>query len=371
VKTQAPLLVLFLLLLLSPPAVAGQESAGPEPPDAVSISGLFYLTYEDMEIGGRHESQFFIHRAYLTTRVDILPRLSGRLTFDTSQDMEGDGQGDMEVRLKYAYAEYAFGDWGPVRGARLEAGIVHMVWLAFEEHINRYRMRGPMFLERSGIFNSADFGATLNGGFGPELPAEYRNTVSSAYASRYGSFAVGVYNGTGYHGDERNRDKVVQGRLSLRPLPAVIPGLQLSGLAIVGKGNRSAATGGIPDWRTYDLFLSYQHRHGTLAAQYMWGEGNQRGTWVEPLDPGAATDHSGYSFFGEGRLGPHWRLIGGLDRVDRVQGGVDRSFWRVHGGFGYDLGRENVLLFDVDHREWDAPVLRPGTRYRLVFQVKF
>ena len=365
--------LLLAALLLSPLPTAAQNG-GPEAPEYRSrfaFSGLFYLTYEDEEVDGPGESQFFIRRAYLTTRVDVLPRLSGRITFDTSQDQEGDGQGDMEVRLKYAYAHYDLGDLGPIRGLGLEGGIVHMVWLNFEEHINLYRMRDPMFVERTGIFNSADFGTTLSGGFGRDLPAEFQNTVSSAYASRYGSFAVGVYNGTGYHGDERNRDKVAQGRLTLRPLPGLLPGLQLSGLAIVGKGNRSPDGGDVPDWRTYDVFLSYQHRHGALTGQYLWGEGNQRGTWVESTAPvGAATDHSGYSFFGEGRLGPSWRVIGGYDRVNRVQDGVDRGFWRVHGGLGYELERGNVLLADLDRRDWDGP-FPTETRYRLIFQLKF
>jgi hypothetical protein len=362
----------LLTFILPFPSVA--QEAGPPPPrftKSVSFNGLFYLTYEEADEGGERACQFFIRRAYLTTNLRILPELSGRITFDTSQDMEGDGRGDMEVRLKYAYAKYDFGDWGSLRGLALEGGIVHMVWLDFEEHINLYRMRDPMFLERSGVFNSADFGLTFGGGFGPDLPEEYRESVNSSYPAKHGSFAIGVYNGTGYHGDERNKNKVLQGRLTVRPFPETLPGLQLSGLGIVGKGNQSGAEAGIPDWRTFDLFLSYQDRWGTLTGQYMWGDGNQKGTWTLPSDPGEATDYNGYSLFGEGKPGGGWRIIGGFDRVERMSGPEDRGFYRIHAGAGYDFGSQNVLLLDFDRREWKKSDLPTETRVRVVFQLKF
>lgn len=373
VTTSRALCVLFCLL----PAVgsgAQAQEVGPESPEVlpqVSFQGLFYLTYETGEEDGRDYSRFNIHRAYLTSRVRVLPRLSGRITFDTSQDHEGDGRGDMEVRLKYAYAEYDVGSWGKLRDVSLEGGIVHMVWLDFEEHVNLYRMRGEMFMERSGMFNSADFGLTLHGGIGEELPDEFKEEVSSHYAARYGSFALGVYNGGGYHGEEENENKVLQGRLTLRPLPDRIPGLQLSGLMIHGKGNRPGEDDAVPDWRAYDLMLSYQFPAGALTAQYAWGRGNQRGTWFEPGNVSEATDYDGYSFFGEYRIGRSWRLVGGFDALDRTPAGSDFSFDRLHAGVGYELGARNILLLDVGRRSWDEPDLETDTRFQVVMQLSF
>jgi len=374
-KSRGFTLLLFLLLLPSGQASPQQATSGSaEAFPQVSFEGLFYLNYETGTEGGVDYGRFAIHRAYLTSRIRLLPKLSGRITFDTSQDHEGDGRGDMEVRLKYAYAKYDFGDWGELSGVGLEGGIVHMVWLDFEEHVDLYRMRDQMFLERTGIFNSADFGLTLSGGIGEDLPEEYVEEVSSHYAARYGSFAVGVYNGGGYHGEELNEDKVVEGRLTVRPLPDVIPGFQLSGLAIIGKGNQEGEGDEIPDWQTYDLMASYQFPNGTLTAQYAWGKGNQKGTWVEPTeptDPVEATDFDGYSLFGEYRVGPHWRLIGGFDDFARTPGSSDRSFTRVHGGIGYDFGDQNILLLDLDRRNWDDADLETDTRLQVVMQVKF
>jgi predicted porin len=246
-----------------------------------------------------------------------------------------------------------------------------MVWLDFEEHVDLYRMRDKMFMERSGMFNSADFGLTLTGGFGEDLPDEYKEEVNDHYTARNGSFAVGVYNGTGYHGNEQNEDKTVQGRITVRPLPEVIPGFQLSGLAIIGEGNQEGEPDEIPNWKAYNAMASYQFPRGTLTAQYSWGEGNQKGSWTEPGDPSEATDYEGYSLFGEYKIGPHWRLIGGYDDLDRTPGTSDLSFTRWHGGIGYDFGGRNILLFDLDRRNWDDSDLETDTRFQTVMQVKF
>jgi hypothetical protein len=363
----APLARALALLMFLAIPTSGQI------PERISLSGLFYLTYENGRDGGESYNQFFVNRAYLTTRVNILPRLTARLTLDTSQDKEGDGQGDMEVRIKYAYAEYDLGSAGPLTELALEGGIVHMVWLDFEEHLNLYRMRDPMFMERSGMFNSADFGLTLSGGLGGSLPEDYQREVSSSYAARYGSFALGLYNGGGYHAEERNEGKVLQGRLTLRPLSDALPGFQLSGLAMAGKGNQPGAPDEIPDWRVFNVLASYQHARGALSAQYAWGEGNQKGTWTEPERSDLATDYSGYSLFGEHRLGSSsaWRLVAGYDRLERTPGSLDRSFHRIHAGIGYDLGGDNILLLDFDRREWDDAALPVDDRVQVVLQVKW
>ncbi len=373
------LTIIFLLMagpLTAPVRAQEGEGGNQEFSPSVSFSGLFYLTFEHGKEEGDEVNHFFINRGYLTARASILPRLSARITFDPSQDLDGDGRGDMEVRLKYAYAKYDLGDRGLFTGLGLEGGIVHMVWLDFEEHINLYRMRAPMFMERAGMFNSADFGLTLSGSLGEELPEEYRKRAASSYAGRHGSFAIGAYNGTGYHGDERNGDKVLQGRLTLRPLPDALPGLQMSGLAIVGKGNVEGGREEIPDWRVFNAFLSYQHPGGALTAQYVWGEGNQKGSWVEPpaVEPSTswpATHYKGFSLFAEQRFASNWRLVAGFDDMEREPGSLDLGFRRVHGAIGYDMGRGNVLLLDLDRRKWNDNALPVDTRFQMVMQVSF
>jgi hypothetical protein len=337
----------------------------------VKISGLFFLSYEDGTAEGAPYSEFFVDRAYLTAKARILPFMSARITLDTSQDHEGDGRGDMEVRLKYAFAKFHLGNWHLLRDLSLEAGMAHMVWLDFEEHVNVYRMRAPMFMERSGIFNSADFGVTLTGSLGPNLSEDYRETVNSKYAARHGSFALGVYNGAGYHGQEQNDNKVPEARLTIRPVPDALPGLQVSGLAIVGKGDVAGPTETLPDWKTYAALLSYEHRLGVLTVQYVSGEGNQRGSWTEPDDPSQATAYDGFAISADARLGPHWRALAGYDRFNHEDAYSDLGFDRYFVGFGYDFGRGNVLLLDYDRRDF-FDVSSPSEDYiKLTLQATF
>jgi hypothetical protein len=319
------------------------------------------------EEGGKDFSQFQVTRSYFTARAKILPNLSARITMDGHQD----DAGDMKVRLKYAYGEFDFGDWGELKKVGLEMGIVHMVWLDFEEHIDMYRMRDNMFMERSGLFNSADMGLTLAGGFGDDLSHEYQDEVSHYYPAKYGSWAIGVYNGGGYHAKEKNVGKSLQGRVTLRPFPGVIPGFQLSGLAVLGEGNQEGEPEETPDLRTYNLMASYQFPQGTVTAQYVNGEGNQKGSWYEVDDHSMAHDHDGFSVFGEYKAGPNWRLIGGFDDFNRTPTAGDESYQRWHGGIGYDFGGRNILLLDVDQLNWDETGRDSDIRYQAVMQVKF
>jgi hypothetical protein len=361
------LLGLFLLLMAGGASAQTSGSEGEPVLPQFSFEGLFYLTYQMGEEGGEDFSRFSVTRSYFTTRVKILPNFSARITMDGHQD----DTGDMKVRLKYAYGKFDLGDWGNLTNVGLEAGIVHMVWLDFEEHIDLYRMRDKMFMERSGLFNSADFGLTLAGGFGEDLPDDYQEEVSHYYPSKYGSWAVGVYNGGGYHAQEENENKTVQARVTVRPLPDVLPGLQFSGLGMVGEGNRAGDAEETPDFKVFNLMASYQFPMGTFTAQYVNGEGNQKGSWFEDDDPSVTSDYDGFSLFGEVKLDENWRLVGGFDDFNRTPEDEDLSFTRVHGGIGYDFGGRNILLFDLDRRNWDDADIETDTRFQVVMQVKF
>jgi len=369
VKTPRIVGFLALFFLVQTGEASAQQAAGDNanPYPDFTFEGLFYLTYQMGESDGEDFSKFAVTRSYFTSKVKILPNLSARITMDARQDHTG----DMKVRLKYAYGKFDLGDWGGLSGVNLEAGIVHMAWLDFEQKINPYRMRDKMFMERSGLFNSADIGVTLAGGFGEELSDEFQDEVSSAYPTKYGSWAVGAYNGGGYSATERNEDKVVQARITVRPLPDVLPGFQLSGLGILGEGNQEGEPDETPDYRVFNLYASYQFPMGVVTAQYLNGEGNQKGSWYAEEDTSLADEYDGFSLFGELKLDENWRLVGGFDDFNRTPEDGDRSFTRFHGGIGYDFGGSNILLFDLDRRTWDDDDLETDTRFQVVMQVKY
>jgi len=185
------------------------------------------------------------------------------------------------VRLKYAYGQIMAPDLGDVlTGGYAELGMVHTPWLDFEEHINRYRMQGTMFMERNGLFNSADLGLTAGGNLGPSLGDDALKNVSKANPGSFGSFAFGVYNGGGYAAHEANENKVVEGRLSVRPLGPFFPYAQLSYFGIYGKGNTPAA----PAWRLHAGMLSVEHEYFVVTGTYAVGYGNQKGSQLSGSD---------------------------------------------------------------------------------------
>jgi hypothetical protein len=189
----------------------------------LKIGALAYLSYQDGTLAnGTSYGDFLIKRGYIDIRKKITPYFSARITPDVHQD-EG---GDLKVRLKYAYGQFNFNGSGLLQKPYVEVGVSHMPWLDFEEHINRFRMQGTMLLQRNGLLNSAGVGILVGGNLGDEMPEDYREHVNDHYAGRWVSFGLGVYNGGGYHANSNNSKVVVEGRLTVRPLPSVVPGLQ-------------------------------------------------------------------------------------------------------------------------------------------------
>jgi len=126
------------------------------------------------------------------------------------------------------------------------------------------------------------------------LSETYKNKVNKHWAGRYGSYGIGVYNGGGYTASENNENKAFEARLTLRPFPDHIPGLQFTYFNITAKGNRKEE----PDWRTHIAFLSYEATWGTLTAQYADVKGSQKGEYKIGSSPFLdERNKDGYSFF--------------------------------------------------------------------------
>ncbi len=360
-KSSVVFMAVFLTFTTSVLAGSGQDSDLPEGIRSLTVSGLYYLSYQSGEKSGADFSKFAVKRGYLTVKKGINDFLASRITMDAHQD----NTGDMKVRIKYLYADIKFPEFAFVTKPHMEFGLVHTPWLDFEEHINYYRMQDTMFMERVGIFNSGDFGFIFLGYLAGDMDKDYRKRVNNKYPGRYGSFAVGMYNGGGYHAQESNLDKTAQARLTIRPLPDVVPGLQVSGLTIMGEGNQSGTVDATNDWQTTAAMLSYEHRYLTFTGQYVAGHGNKSGGWSEDAD------YRGYSLFAEGKLGPNWRIIGRLDYFDPNTDASDNEYNRVIGGVGYDFGHHNILLLDYDHVTYQAPGASDDDRIQLTFQIHY
>jgi hypothetical protein len=336
----------------------------------LSVGGLVYLSYQNGNTpSGDDFSVFRIKRGYIDIRKKISAHFSARITPDVYQDPNG----DLNLRLKYAYGQFDW-DWdGLVQKPLVEWGVVHMPWLDFEEHLNPFRMQDTMFMERNGLFNSADLGVFFGGNIGRDMPEEFKKNVQSHFAGRWGSFGVGVYNGGGYHGGENNTNKAIEGRLTLRPLPDVVPGLQISGFGIKAKGNQADRPDtAIPDMQVLAAMISYESRRLVLTAQYEQGKGNQSGSAADP--DGNALPHAGYSVFGDFRLDKDARfsLIGRYDRFDTNRDDSSSDVKkRVIAGVAWQFVKGNYWVLDYDRLEHTIPGLENEDRIQLTLQVKY
>ena len=354
-------------------ALAGEESS--DPLAGVKFEMKAYFDYSSglrgLPDGGQDGfNRFHVTRGYFTVKKQANDWLSARITMDIHQD----DSGDYKRRDKYLYAEILPGDFGFLTHQKSEIGIGHMPWLDFEEHINLYRCQGTMAIERAGTFNSADVGVSLRGYLGGKLVDAKAKTGNKKYVGRYGSWHVGVYNGGGYHAEEANENKVVEGRLTVRPLPEILPGLQLSGLILDGKGNGQKTdkdedgnvlkTYDTPDYRVALGMVSYEHPRVQATAQVFRTRGNAKGKWYG--DDGKALKAQGYSGFlnlkvpgTDGRL----NLFGRLDHFDADRCGViaDKTAYKMTiGGVAYDLHKGNLVLLVLESTSYEENFVEKG-----------
>lgn len=310
----------------------------------IAISGQWFLGYQYLNQSAESISQFTLKRGYLTFKKNFNDRLSVRFTQDITLDKEGSDAGNVEMRLKYCYLKI-----NPqinfLKDAYFELGLIHRPWLDYEQKINTYRVQGKMFLERYDLMSSADFGVTFISNLGGTLPSA-GNQIYTANQGRFGSFSLGIYNGAGYHAIEKNKNKTIEGRLSLRPLYKLMPGLLLNYSFVYGKGNLPEE----PDFEVNTFFGSFENKHFILTAQYYFGRGDSEGFMVDE-NTLSAFSNSGYSFFGELFLLP--RKISLFGRYDNFisQQAVDVEYNTYIGGISFHFLDGSKFVFDVDYSE--------------------
>ena len=349
----------------------------PEPLRSFKPIGLFYLSYQN---GTRYSgvpnetsdyNAFLLKRGYFGADVAVTPYLTARFVTDITVDSTG----DVKPRAKYIYGKFHWKGNKAITGPYMEFGLAHMPWLDFEEAINGYRMQDTMFLERNGVFNSADTGVLFGSDFGGTLSSEYKAEVNPHYAGRYGSWQAGIYNGGGYHAAEQNKNKVFEGRLSVRPLPDVVPGLQFSAFGIVGKGNQPVEDGmQPPNWRSFDGMVSYESRFFTGTAQGYVGRGNQSGKALAP--DGRAARQRGYSLFAAAHIPtPHFgSRISVLGRFDDFN--ADTQIYsdithRYIAGIAWRMYKGNIWLVDYQRTNHSSDMIPGENRVQVTLQTGF
>jgi len=328
----------------------------------VRVGATGFLSYQDGQTGGADYSKFVIKRAYINVSATINQYFSARITPDVTQDAT---TGETKYRLKYAYGTFSTPRIGFLTKPFVAFGMVQTPWLDFEEKIDRYRMQDALFMDRVGLISSADAGVVVGALFGGEMPDGYQKSVSSAFPGRYGSFAIGVYNGGGYAASEQNTDKPVEGRLTVRPLPDTIPGFQVTYTGVTGKGNIAAE----PRWTLSTGALTFESRFVNLVGTYFTGKGDLAGKAVDKN--GVALGRKGWSAFFEAKPTVEWSVIGRYDffRADTTNTRKDTK--RTIVGAAYHLGRGNDLLLDYERLAYSDPTKPDDKRAQLTLQFNF
>lgn len=326
--------------------------------DGFSFNGQWFLSYQQKDT----INQATLKRGYLTFKKKFNKTISARFTQDITLDNEGSDAGNIEMRLKYCYVKISNHYIEFLKNSYFEAGLVHTPWMDFEQKINDYRVQGSMFIDRNKILNSADFGLTFTNLFGGKMDEEYLKKVSSAYPGKYGSMTIGVYNGGGYHATEKNNNKTLEGRLTARPMPEMLPGLQLTYNAAYGKGNIVQE----PDFNMNHFIVSFEDELGILMAQYFEGEGNASGKYTDTLFNSYA--NSGYSGFAEIKVPKtNIALFGRYDYFKIEESPVSERT-RYIGGICYRFYKNSKVLFDIDYEDRDNKISRI---YELAIEIRF
>jgi hypothetical protein len=371
-KYRNTLLSVFILILLASSSMAS------EPVDSTGVfnkkvakaiknhfEGRWFLSYHYKKEENTEINQFAIKRSYITLKHQFNENFEVRFTQDITIDEEGEDKGNVEMRLKYCYANFNINNFAFFYQPDFEVGLVHRPWNDFEEDINDYRAQGPMFLNRSGLFSSADFGMTFNSLLGGEVNKAYQNEVNDSYPGKYGSFSIGLYNGGGYHHFEQNQNKTLETRLTLRPFHQMIPGLQFTYFNVYGKGNIQSN----PDFLIHNFFLSYEHRNFVVTTQLYEGKGNSLGTFVNPRNK--ALGCNGYSVFGEYKFPDYkWSFFFRYDDFKVTQSDfLDREcfIW----GLGYELFGESKMIFDMEYYDQSLKENGGNFFYELAMDICF
>ncbi len=365
-KITITLFILCLGVLLYAQQDSIQQNAKKEQPtdgiligNFVRMSGSWFIAYRDgyhqthadenTPSIKEHSSGMKLKRSYFTLKKDLTDVFSVRYTQDITIDKEGSDAGNVETRMKYLYLKIKPRvNSKTFTGLWAEIGMVHRPWLDYEQKINSYRVQDNMAIERNKIFNSADFGVTIGGNIGPKMDKQFLHEVNGAMKGKYCSYALGIYNGGGYSGAENNTNKVLSGRLSVRPFANQFPEFQMSAYFNTGKGNTEAE----PDFNQLLGFVAWTGRNLTLTAQYHTGKGDFKGKYVKNADDSEALKNHGYSFFGEYKFGKTpWALWGRHDYFALEREVKDDITRRYIGGISYRINKNIRVIANAEHTE--------------------
>ena len=316
----------------------------------------------------KNTNQFNLSRAYATLTKDFNDWLSMNITSDlfTSKDAN-DANDGYQLRIKFAFVDLK------LLGTESLMGMIPTPSDAYDSAIWPYRVQGNNLLDGLGIQSTADLGVVNTGVFGGYMDEEYLKYAAKTTAGKWGGYAIGVYNGSGFDEPERNQNKVVSGLVYVRPFPAVSfwKGLQFAYTGTFGQSNSQFAPGSgnvndYPTWQANVLQASLQHPYFTVMGQYYWGKGTKDST--------EQNDRKAYLVDAFVRIPSleKWRVFGKWYYYDpnTHASGDQRDVYVA--GISYDASPEFMpyLSFEHGHTGPNASIV-DYDKYQIGFQLKY
>jgi hypothetical protein len=391
----------------------GARAADENPLEGLKLTGEAYIDWSRYDIQDATSNEFSLKRGYVTVTKKANSWLSFRYTLDVKQaststtvtQEEGDEpitvkpanalDGNYVFRTKYLFAEMLLGDAGFLSDVRARLGMQHVGPDDFEQSMNPYRAQDRNWLERAGLFGTADLGVGLNGAFGGKLDDAKGKTGSAKYDGRLGSFQLALTNGSGYDKAEKNENKLASGRISVRPAAATVPGLQLTAAGVFGKDNTLDGPDAVGvDFNFLMGMISWQSPQVTVYGQYFTSENSQAGVF----GTGSGADRTGlrgqsWSAFASVRLpdaGSRWALFGRASFTDPdadddvTTSDQETGVSVMTGGVSCDLAKGNMFIAAFDNTSYDpyanelgkAPTTtrrdrKDDQRIQLVYKLEF
>lgn len=351
---------LVLVHVATAAAQETQPAPKPKPPETPSIrigATLFadytvQTTPKGVDVDGNEftPNQFNVQRAYLNVTGQISRLIAFRITPDIARET-GDGSslsGSYTYRLKYAYAQFNLDEWMQ-RGTYARFGMQPTPWVSFIDDVYRYRFHGATMEDREGILASSDFGASFRYNFG----------------GNYGDLHAGFYNGDNYNRLERNDQKALMVRATVRPLPnhSYLQGMRITGFydhdAYVESAERRRAI----------LGVTYEHARVNASANYLATTDQTRNTSAE-------IDGDGFTIWVTPKITSAWE---GLLRFDSLtpDEDLDARRRRTILGIAYWFPRQgsvtSALMFDFENVDNDAfvPARADERRFAVHLLVNF
>jgi hypothetical protein len=255
----------------------------------LKISGKHFLGFvsKDDKVKDDRTNKFETRRNYFQIKAYFSEESKNyfRTTFDTTKK----GDGDWNVRLKYAYLY--LNNILPYTG--VEIGQAHRPWIDFETHNGwNYRSISKVFVEDkrgAHLTNSADVG------------------INFKTKTDYFSSEIGVFNGEGYHGVEDGKGLSFEWRLT-----AYLIGNtkhkhkrdSYANISFFGQFNEDSNKHGNEDLNWYGVHATYNQPNFLISTQY-----------IKTDDANIKYAGEGYSINGELRFGD-FTTIGRYDHFE-------------------------------------------------------